>query len=326
MGERISWDTGAIPTFPTGKINMDKVIRSWAEANEMSFRDAMGYMSKRPSLGIVTDLLGLSRSQADSVGEFLDRCGYSVPRRLTNVDSDNQAQEEDEPKPSPHREEPPSIDSSQPLTAERYLQLRTDGRSNAQIRAAYPDLMKLLEEWHWVSPATQRKAMQHYKNTGQALVSYARGMHPSQFRTRKKTEASKGEPNVSITHLPAKTGEATASSSIDLTDFAWISPSFTPKRDEPFRITKRAVRLGTWAARRFQGAERVEVGVKPGMIVIKPSKSTSAWKIRIHTKSTGIYIGHQRLMEAVERAGFQVGCAMDGRWEEDLGVMVITLR
>ncbi|GMA50152.1 hypothetical protein GCM10025857_15090 [Alicyclobacillus contaminans] len=76
------------PTFMNGKINYELMIRSYAEENEVSFREAMEFVASRNSLECAASLIGVElegyRSEAakaklNQLGEFLDRKGYQVP-------------------------------------------------------------------------------------------------------------------------------------------------------------------------------------------------------------------------------------------------------
>jgi len=135
--------------MPGGRTDWDTVVRDWASENEMSFRDAMGWLSKRETLEIAVDMLGLSIStgvdewpETRRVGKqvmlsfasFLDHRGYRVP--ITNLKL-------------PTEEENTNMKTS--LTRELYLDERRAGKNRTAVQRESglgpSQFYQLLRDW-----------------------------------------------------------------------------------------------------------------------------------------------------------------------------------
>lgn len=172
----------SLPKFPNGQVDWERVIRNWAMEFGKGFGDAMGWLSKRDNLQQAAELLGYPSAPLGSLGEYLDRHGYSVPP----IPSNNR------PKPSMQREPQTSrikepIDSSIRVTKARYLELRIAGYRRADIAKAYPDLNKLLRTWKLLMAPTEKRAIENFKSTGEPPTNARKPAEPKERRVETVT-------------------------------------------------------------------------------------------------------------------------------------------
>lgn len=72
-----------IHRFESGQIDFERTIRGYAAEMDMEFRDAVSWLSKRPSLSVAANFLGMEHTPGDvlrQLGKFLDKHGYTVPK------------------------------------------------------------------------------------------------------------------------------------------------------------------------------------------------------------------------------------------------------
>jgi len=81
------------PTFASGRIDWEMVIRDYAKDNDCTYGDAVRYMTQRDSLETAASLLGVQLPSTqgliipviDSLAEFLDSRGFTPPKRFSNA-------------------------------------------------------------------------------------------------------------------------------------------------------------------------------------------------------------------------------------------------
>lgn len=115
--------------YGDGRISFDDTVREYANDNDMSVSLATRFLSERSSLQVAAELMGFnvtltSRDLLNSLGTFLDRKGYTVPRMFERG--------EETFKPIKVEKEVGKMRTD--ITKEQYLELRRNGmkRSDAQ--------------------------------------------------------------------------------------------------------------------------------------------------------------------------------------------------
>jgi len=217
------------------------------------------------------------------------------------------------------------------LTREGYLERRLKaGRAQIakDIGVPYSDLMKWLTKWGLKNLDEERDLLDRMRAI--------RGLPPIATKAPATTKTGSTE----IATSPAEVVEATIESlrsakeqtepvrvlppivikakpaeEVDLlAGLSWLSPVTAPVA-APIRVSNDGVRVSGVLGEALQGADRVQVGFAKGLMVIRPSKE--GWHVKKPGRRvSGYLIGTKRVRIAAEAAGFTIGDAVDGVWDE----------